>query len=112
MPTANRFAVTSRDVKDIQDAIVSVGQLVSYTAAATGQPRDVYARVRYITATELANAIEQYALEVTFDARDFASAPPEKGDSVTIDYGRRGIMQVREVRGSGRLIAYRCGVQG
>lgn len=106
------FAVTGRDVRDIQDAIVSLGQVVTYTAAVDNVPRDVRARVRYVTATELANAMEQYALEVTFDARDFVSAPPVKGDSVIVDEGRRGVMQVREVRGSGRLIAYKCGVQG
>jgi hypothetical protein len=106
------FAVTGRDVKDIQDAIVSLGQLVTFIAAADPQPREVRARVRYVTAVELTNAIEQYALEVTFDSRDFVSVPPVKGDSVVIDDGRRGIMQVREVRGSGRLIAYKCGVQG
>ena len=113
MSTANPFAVTARDVRDLQDAIQSCGQPVTYTpAAAPATPRQVVARVRYVSALELANAIEQYALEVTFDARDFASLPPAKGDSVTIDDGRRGVMLVREVRGSGRLIAYKCGVQG
>jgi hypothetical protein len=113
MPTANRFAVTARDVRDLQDAIKTLGQPVTYTPANVMNPsREVIARVRYLTSVELANAIEQYALEVTFDARDFAQVPPAKGDSVMIDDGRRGIMQVREVRGSGQLIAYRCGVQG
>jgi CRISPR/Cas system type I-B associated protein Csh2 (Cas7 group RAMP superfamily) len=109
----NAFAVTPRDVLDLQNAIQTMGQAVSYiTAAAPSTPRSVQARVRYVTATELANAIEQYALELTFDARDFASVAPLKGDSVIVDEGRRGIMQVREVRGSGQLIAYKCGVQG
>jgi hypothetical protein len=113
MPTANIFAVTGRDVRDLQDAIQTCGQPVTYSAAAiVGDARAMKARVRYVTAVELANAIEQYALEVTFDARDFPGAPPMKGDSVVIDDGRRGVMVVREVRGSGRLIAYRCGVQG
>lgn len=107
------FAVTARDVRDLQDAIQTLGQPVTYSAAAIpNDARAMKARVRYLTAVELANSIEQYALEVTFDARDFASAPPTKGDSVTIDDGVRGVMQVREVRGSGRLIAYKCGVQG
>ena len=107
------FAVTQRDVRDLQDAIQTLGQPVTYSAASiVGDARTINARVRYLTAVELANSIEQYALEVTFDARDFAAVPPMKGDSVVIDDGRRGVMQVREVRGSGRLIAYKCGVQG
>jgi hypothetical protein len=107
------FAVTQKDVLDLQNAIQTMGQPVTYSAAAiVGDARTLKARVRYLTAIELANAIEQYALEVTFDARDFASGAPVKGDSVIVDDGRRGVMQVREVRGSGHLIAYKCGVQG
>lgn len=105
------FAVTARDVQDLQNAIQSVGQPVTYTPAG-GVGRTLRARVRYVTAIELANAIEQYAIEATFDARDFPTEPPSKGDSVTIDGARRGVMQVREVRGSGQLIGYKCGVQG
>lgn len=106
------FTVTTRDVRDLQEAIQSVGQSVAYMAVGAAVARIIRARVRYLNAVELNNAVEAYPLEVTFDARDFAGDEPRKGDVVTIDEGRRVVMLVRQVRGSGRLIAYRCGVAG
>ena len=105
------FVVTPRDVADLQDAIQTAGQRVQY-APAGGVTMAVNARVRFLGAIELANSIEAYPIEVTFDAREFAAQPPRKGDSVLIGARRCGVMIVREVRGSGRLIAYKCGVQG
>lgn len=87
------------------------GQAVQYTAAAGGPTLNIRARVRYASESELANAIENYRLVVTMDARDFLSAPL-KGDTMLIDGTRRGVMTVREIRASGGLIAYQCGVQG
>jgi hypothetical protein len=112
MPTSNTFVVTPRDVLDIQEAIKTVGQSVGYIAAGEVAAIPLTARVRYASAIELANAIESYALVVSFDARDFATRAPCKGDSVVIDGTRRGVMSVNEIRGSGVLISYRCGVQG
>jgi hypothetical protein len=105
------FVVTPRDVLDLQDAIQTAGEPVEYTPAG-GTALSIRARVRVLNAVELANSIEAYPIECTFDARDFATRAPLKGDSVTIENTRRGVMQVREVRGSGRLIAYKVGVQG
>jgi hypothetical protein len=104
--------LSTQDQLEFQRNIQSMGQTLSYIAAADPTPREVKATVRYVTALELANSIEQYALSVIFDPRDFPSGPPQKGDSVVIDGGRRAIMQVREARGSGLLTHYRCGVQG
>lgn len=97
--------------RDMQNAIRAYGQSVDYVPAAGATLAGIKARVRYLSAVELANAIEAYPLEVTLDARDFASEP-RKGDTLMIDGGRRGVMLVREVRISGYLIGYRCGVQG
>lgn len=105
------MSASAQNVRDIQDGVRTTGQPVTFVHA-DGTTRNVYARVRYLTAVELANAIEAYPLEVTFDARDFASQRPLKGDSVVIDNGRRGVMQVRESHISGALVLYRCGVQG
>ena len=104
--------VTTREVRDLQNAVQSLGQWVTYLPAAGATSRTLKARARYLNAAELANAIEAYPLEVTFDARDFTTAPPYKGDSVMIDGARRGVMLVREIRASGYLVAFRCGVQG
>jgi hypothetical protein len=103
--------VPSRVVLDLQDAIQAVGQRVSFVPAG-GSARDVRARVRYATDAELVNAIENYRLVATFDAREFTAAPPLKGDSVVIDGTRRGVVWMRQIRASGGLIAYQCGVQG
>lgn len=104
------FQVTARDVTDLQDAIQTAGEAVQYTAAG-GIAVAIRARVRFLNAVELANSIEAYPLELTLDGRDFTT-PPRKGDAVLVGARRYGVMQVREVRGSGRLIAYKCGVQG
>jgi hypothetical protein len=104
------FAAHKRDVLALQEATKSVGQPVTYIA--DGVSRELRGRVRYMSATELANSIEQYAIAVSFDARDFPTAPPMKGDSIIVDGARRGVMQVTQQRASGHLIGYRCGVQG
>src|SRR5262245_44420654 len=97
-------------VRDQQEAIRAVGQSIEYVPL-SGASRAVVARVRYASDAELANAIENYRLVVTCDARQFPS-PPLKGDSMMIDGARRGVMWVREIRASGALISYQCGVQG
>jgi len=98
-------------VRGMQDFIQAQGQPVQYQPS-DAPAVDLVARVRYLSAVELANAIEAYPLEVTFDARDFPTREPAKGDSVLIDEGRRGVMLVRQVRISGMLIAYKVAVQG
>jgi len=100
-------------VRGMQDFIQAQGQVVHYIPSdAAVTSFDTHARVRYLSAVELANAIEAYPLEVTFDARDFPTREPAKGDSVVIDGGRRGVMLVRHVRLSGQLVAYKLAVQG
>jgi hypothetical protein len=106
------FNVTARDVLDLQNAIQSVGQEVTYFEAGGGAGRTLKARVRYFNAVELANAIEAYPIEVTLDSRDFAGRAPLKGDAIRIDGARCGVMQVRPRTASGYLISYQCGVQG
>lgn len=109
----HEFAVHLSTVRGMQNAIQGTGQWLTYYPASTpGQSLQVRGRVRYLTALELANCLEQYALEVTLDPRDFPTTPPMKGDSILIDGGRRGVMQVREAHGSDHLVSYRCGVQG
>lgn len=98
--------------RDMQDAIRALGQSVEYLRAGESETRTLRARCRYLNALELANSIEAYPLEVTCDARDFEDGEPRKGDTFVIDDARRGVMQVREVRVSGMLVGYRCGVQG
>jgi len=95
----------------MQDAVQALGQALTFTPAG-GVSRTVHARVRYATDVELANAIENYRLVVTLDAREFKAGAPAKGDSMLIDGARRGVMWVREIRASGALISYQCGVQG
>ena len=98
-------------IRDFQYAVQLLGQAVTYVRA-DGTVRAITARVRYLTAQELANALEQWALEITVDARDFSDGPPLKGDTIVTDNTRRGVVMVREYRASGLLIGYRCGVQG
>jgi hypothetical protein len=99
-------------IRDMQDMIGDVGQAIDYQAAGAASAITILARCRYLSALELANSIEAYPLVVTCDARDFPTRAPQKGDTFTIDGARRGIMQVREIRASGQLIGYGCGVQG
>lgn len=105
--------VPSFVARDMQKAIRNFGQDVDYVPAdGSAVLAGIRARVRYVGAAELANAVEAYPLEVTLDASDFEAREPRKGDSMLIDGGRRGVMLVREIRISGILIGYRCGVQG
>lgn len=87
------------------------GKTVTYQEAG-GTARTVIARVVYQTAVELANAIEAYPIRVTVDALDFATRPPAKGDTVTVDATRRGVMQVGLVHVGETLVGYRLGVAG
>ena len=98
-------------ITDWQDYLQRHGSLVMY--ARPGETaRQLRARVEYLGVTELANAIEAYPIRVHFDARDFATAPPSKGDTVTIENTRRGVMSVQTVTAGPEVLAYRCGVTG
>jgi len=74
-------------------------------------PENVRARVRWMSAVELANAIEAYPIIVTLDASLLTSAPA-KGDEFLIEGARRAVMSVREIHAGTVLVAYQCGVQG
>ena len=74
-------------------------------------PQTVRARVRWLSATELANAIEAYPIVVTLDSSQLTSSP-NKGDEFLIEGARRGIMSVREIHAGTVRAAYQCGVQG
>lgn len=96
----------------MQRAIRRAGPRIAFYRAGSATPLYVRARVRWLNATELTNAIEAYALVVTCTARDF-DASPSKGDEFLVEGARRAILQVREIRWlDGVLIAYQCGVQG
>lgn len=97
----------------MQDAIQVHGMSTQFYESG-GDPagRQIKARVRFLTATELANSIEQYGIRVTLDARDFAARAPLKGDTVLIDGARRGVMTVSEIHIGDDLVAFACGVQG
>lgn len=98
-------------VREWQDGLQQNGSLVWFTPAG-GTARQLRARVEYLSAVELANAIEAYPIRVHFDARDFASGAPAKGDTVTIENARRGVMSVHTVTAGPHVLAYRCGVSG
>lgn len=101
----------ARLVKLWQDGLQVLGKTVTYQEAG-GTARNVRARVVYQSAAELANSIELYPIRVHVDARDFATRAPLKGDTVTIDGARRGVMQVGLVHVADVLVAYRLGVAG
>lgn len=94
-----------------QQGLKVYGKAVTYQEAG-GTARNITARVVYQTATELANSIEAYPIRVTVDARDFVTRVPLKGDAVTIDSARRGVMQVAAVHVGDTLVGYRLGVAG
>jgi hypothetical protein len=106
-------SVPHRTIRDLQSVIQAHGKSVQYYESG-GAPagRSLKARVRYLNAQELANAIENYAIRVTLDARDFASRAPAKGDTVLVDEARRGVLSVAEIHVGEELVAYACGVQG
>lgn len=83
-----------------------------YESPAPGVARPLRARVKFLTAAELANSIEQYPIRVTVDARDFSTRAPEKGDTVTIAGARRGVMSVNPVHVGGTIVAFALAVQG
>jgi hypothetical protein len=89
-----------------------LGRSVQYQREGEPTPRTLRARVVFLSASELANSIEQYPMRITFDARDFATAAPEKGDTVLLDGTRRAVMSVAETHVGDTLLAYRCGVAG
>lgn len=89
------------------------GRSVEYfEASAPAVARVMRARVKFLTAGELANSIEQYPIRVTVDARLFTTRTPEKGDTVVIDGARRGVMSVAPVHVGETLVGYSLGVQG
>jgi hypothetical protein len=68
--------------------------------------------VKFLTAAELVNSIEQYPIRVTVDARHFEARAPEKGDTVVINGARRGVMSVNPVHIGPIVIGYSLAVQG
>lgn len=96
----------------LQDAVQLLGKPIQFIEAGAMSGRTVRARVVYAGANELANAIEQYPMRVSLDARDFATRPPQKGDTLVIDGARRAIEQVNESHLGEVLVKYSCGVRG
>jgi hypothetical protein len=107
-------AVPAAMIRTWQDGLRFVyGRPVDYyESTAPTVARPLRARVKFLTAAELANSIEQYPIRVTVDARDFAAREPEKGDTVTIAGARRGVMSVQPVHVGATVIAFALGVQG
>jgi hypothetical protein len=105
------LGVSARQIADLQDVIRVHGKDVLFTPSDGGVARTVRARVLYLSQQELQNSIEQYPIRVHLDPREFPSAPL-KGDTLTIDDARRGIMSVHQMQLGNALVAYRCGVAG
>jgi len=99
-------------IRALQNGIQVLGKPVQFFEAGAMTGRTVRARVVYLSATELANSIELYPMRITFDARDFTTRAPQKGDTVVIDDARRAIMQVAESHVGEVLVQYKCGVAG
>jgi len=99
-------------IRAIQNGIQVLGKPVQFFEVGQMTGRTVRARVVYLSAAELQNAVEQYPMRITFDARDFPTRAPQKGDSVVIDDARRGIMSVAESHIGETLVQYKCGVAG
>jgi hypothetical protein len=94
-----------------REGLAIYGRTVLYQESG-GTARSIRARVVFSSAMELANSIEMYPIRLTVDARDFATRLPEKGDTVTIDGARRGVMQVAPVHVGEVIVGYRVGVAG
>jgi len=100
-------------IREWQESLSVYGRPVDYfESIAPGVGRAMRARVHFLTAAELVNSVEQYAIRVTVDARLFATRAPEKGDTVVIDDARRGVMSVSPVHVGPTVFAYSLGVQG
>lgn len=96
----------------LQDANQLLCKPVQHFAPGDVTGRTVRARVVYLGAQELANSIDQFPMRVTLDARDFASRPPQKGDTLMVDDARRAIEQVSESHLGDSLVKYVCGCRG
>jgi hypothetical protein len=96
----------------LQDAIQLLGVQVVYVEAGASVGRELRGRVATLSGAELANAIGAHQIRLTLDARDFLTRPPLKGDVVTIDGARRGVMEVATTHVAGTLVCYRLMVQG
>lgn len=107
LPAIPDYAATA-----LKNAVQLLGKPVLFFEGTSTTGRSVRARVVYLSAAELANAIEQYPIRVTLDARDFVSRIPQKGDALMIDGARRAILQVVESHLGDHLIQYTCGVAG
>jgi hypothetical protein len=97
-----------------QDSLSIYGRHIDYVEESVNPAigRPMRARVHYLTAAELINSIEQYAIRVTVDARQFVIRAPQKGDTVIVDNGRRGVMSVSPISVGPTIFAYSLGVQG
>ena len=102
--------LSPRHIADMQAAIHASGQAVTVHDAAG--PRQILARVRMLSAQELANCAELYNCRVTVAATDFPDKPPRKGLVLLIDGARRGVMEVLEQRPSNLLLGWTLGVKG
>jgi hypothetical protein len=99
-------------VRAMQDTVQLLGKPVQYFEAGSATGRTIKARVSYAGASDLVNAIEQYPIRVTVDARDFPTRPPFKGDTFVIDNARCAVESVSESHTGDKLVKYVCGVRG
>lgn len=85
--------LTNKHRRDYTEVIHATGQTVTFIEAAG--PRDVKARVKMLTAEELAACMEQYNCRLHVAHQDFPGEPPIKGMIVEINGVRRGVLAVR-----------------
>lgn len=97
-------------IADLEAAIHAAGQTVTVLDA--DGPRDILARVRMLSAQELANCAELYNCRVTVAGSDFPNRPPRKGLLLVINGVRRGVMECLEMRPSDRLAGWALGCKG
>jgi hypothetical protein len=100
----------AQHIADLQAAIHAAGQ--SILVMESGGPRPVVARVKMLSAAELANCAELYSTRVTVAATDFPDKPPRKGLVLLINGVRCGVMEVLEMRPSNQLAGWTLGVKG
>jgi hypothetical protein len=85
--------LSAKHQRDYTEVIHATGQVV--TVLETAGPRDIRARVKMLSAEELANCMEQYSCRLHVSKADFPADPPRKGLIIIINGVRRGVLAVR-----------------
>jgi hypothetical protein len=84
-------ALKNKQALDAQAAIRTASRAITVLEV---PPRDIVARVRMLSAAELANCAELYVCRVTVALDQFPDTPPRKGLVFKIDGVARGIVEV------------------